>query len=143
MSASSRRTKMHYVGGCACGSLRYESKAAPLDAGYCHCRLCQTTSAAPALVFASFPVDAFRYMSGTPAIYISSPHGSREFCASCGTQIAYRDVDGAVTVDVNAASLDDPASVTPEYHIWCENRIPWFDTADDLPRYDRGKPNED
>jgi hypothetical protein len=25
-------------------------------------------------------------------------------------------------------------------HIWRESRIPWFEAADDLPRYDRAGP---
>ena len=128
-----------YEGGCACGALRYESKLAPTESGYCHCRLCQRSSAAPALAFASFPAHSFRYVTGTPALYASSHHGHREFCRECGTQIAYRDNGEAQTVDVNAASLDDPSIITPEYHIWCSSQIAWFDVADTLPRYPEGK----
>jgi hypothetical protein len=133
---------MKYVGGCCCGALRYECSSPPSECGYCHCRLCQRTSAAPALVFASFPVEDFRYSSGTPAIYCSSAHGNREFCSTCGTQITYRDVQGAISVDVNVGSLDDPSAVSPEYHIWCQSQIAWFDTADTLPRYDERKPDD-
>ncbi len=28
-------------GGCQCGAVRYEAKAASGDAYYCHCRMCQ------------------------------------------------------------------------------------------------------
>ena len=131
-----------FVGGCACGALRYESNSAPLDCGYCHCRLCQRTSAAPVLAFASFAVDDFRYSSGEPTIYYSSEHGTRELCPTCGTQIAFRDAEGAVTVDVNAVSLDDPSTITPKYHIWCSSRVPWFETADSLPRFSGHKPDD-
>lgn len=133
---------MKFVGGCCCGALRYESISPPLECGYCHCRLCQKTSAAPALVFASFAVNDFRYSDGGPTIYRSSETGNREFCRICGTQIAYRDAQQAKTVDVNAASLDDPAMVSPEYHIWCESQIAWFETSDSLPRYQKRKPDD-
>jgi len=133
---------MTYVGGCACGALRYESVSAPLESGYCHCRLCQRTSAAPVLVFASFSVAGFRYTNGAPTIYHSSEHGTRELCPTCGTQIAYREAEGADTVDVNAGSLDDPTTITPTHHIWCSSRIPWFETADSFPRFDEGKPDD-
>jgi hypothetical protein len=132
---------MKYVGGCCCGALRYESESPPLECGYCHCRLCQKTSAAPVLAFANFSVSAFQYSSGQPAIYLSSDHGSREFCSICGTQIAYREIDGADTIDVNVGSLDDPSLVSPEYHIWCQSRITWFEIEDSLPKYQKGKPN--
>ena len=131
---------MNYNGGCCCGALRYVSNLPPLECGYCHCVICQKTSAAPALVFASFPINEFRYTRGTPAIYHSSEHGNREFCSLCGTQIAFREADDAETVDVNVGSLDDPLMVSPEYHIWCQSRVSWFETADSLPEYQQGKP---
>lgn len=131
---------MSYVGGCCCGALRYESEAAPVECGYCHCLTCQKTSAAPVLVFASFPSSNFRYTNGEPTIYPSSTHGNREFCSLCGTQIAFREKEPCETVDVNVGSLDDPSTVSPEYHIWCQSRVSWFETADQLPEYQQGKP---
>jgi hypothetical protein len=122
-----------YHGGCLCGRVRYASDLAPVDAGYCHCRNCQR-SGAPVLAFCSFPAATFRYQAQPPRAFRSSGHGQREFCPSCGTQIAYRDDDG-LTVDVNLGSLDDPASVRPTHHVFTESRIAWFETADDLPRY--------
>ena len=83
---------------------------------------------------ASFPEKAFVYTLGSPASYRSSPGAVREFCPKCGTQIAFRE-DGAGTVDFNVASLDRPAALSPQYHIWTESRIPWFETADALPRH--------
>jgi hypothetical protein len=123
-----------YPGGCLCGRLRYAARGEPVDAAYCHCRLCQRSSGAPVLAWASFAVEAFQYLEGRPAVFRSSPKGQREFCGTCGTQIAFRGA-GASTVDLNVASLDDPAALAPQYHIWTASRIPWFDTADALPRY--------
>jgi hypothetical protein len=128
-------------GGCLCGALRYAPHASPLNAGYCHCRLCQRSSGAPVLAWVSFPADRFAYLTGEPKIFHSSPRGHREFCGSCGTQIAYRDAEPAATVDVNLATLDDPASVEPRCHIWTASRISWFDTADSLPRHAEGEPD--
>jgi len=122
-------------GGCLCGRLRFGSAEAPVDAGYCHCRICQRSTGAPVLAWAAFPKGAFRYAEGEPAIYRSSENAQREFCQRCGTQIAFRD-DGSPHVDVNIASLDAPESVAPRWHIWTGSRIPWFDCADDLPRYE-------
>ena len=134
---------MTYVGGCCCGALRYESDRPPVESGFCHCRICQRTTGAPVLAFASFPVVGFRYIGDDPTIYSSSQRGHRELCARCGTQIAYREAHGAVTIDVNAATLDDPSAITPQYHIWCESQVSWFDTVDSLPRYQQGKPSGD
>ncbi len=128
-------------GGCLCGSLRYASQVASLDAGYCHCRLCQRSSGAPVLAWVTYPADRFAYRKGEPKIFQSSPRGQREFCGTCGTQIAYREAEPSDTVDVNLATLDAPESVKPRCHIWTDSRISWFDTADRLPRYAEGEPD--
>jgi hypothetical protein len=128
-------------GGCLCGDLRYASHAPLLNAGYCHCRLCQRSSGAPVLAWVSFPANCFAYLKGEPKIFQSSPRGQREFCGTCGTQIAYREAEPTVTVDVNLATLDAPESVKPRCHIWTDSRISWFDTTDRLPRYAEGEPD--
>ncbi|MBS0376750.1 MAG: GFA family protein [Proteobacteria bacterium] len=124
-----------YLGGCACGALRFRASAPPIDAGYCHCRLCQRTTGAPVLAYASFPVGAFAYTTGKPARYASSDRGHREFCDRCGTQIAFRARPAPATVDVNVGALDEPARVPPRRHLWTASAIPWLNLADDLPRH--------
>ena len=129
-----------YEGGCLCGALRFSASAAPVATGYCHCTLCRRSTGAPVLAWASFPVAAFRYTKGRAAIYESSSRGHREFCSACGAQIAFRGSDHAETVDVNVASVDDPSELRPQCHIYFEDRIPWFDTDDALPRHPRAEP---
>ena len=130
-----------FRGGCLCESLRYAAENEPLDVGYCHCRICQRSTGAPVLVWASFPTQAFRYSRGKPALHRSSSHGQREFCARCGCQIAYRELDVPTSVDVNVASLDDPGLLKPRSHIFTESRIAWFDTSDALPRFPGAAPS--
>ena len=127
-------------GGCLCGALRYRIGAAPLDAGYCHCRLCQRSSGAPVLAWGSVPLASFTYTTGRPTIYQSSAWGQREFCAACGSQILYRELDVADTVEINLAGLDRPEAVVPKSHIWMSSKLPWLEIADDLPRYEREAP---
>ncbi len=122
-------------GGCLCGALRYRVDAAPRDTGYCHCTMCRRSTGAPVLAWASVSAAAFAYTKGRAAIYQSSSRGQREFCATCGAQICYRDQGSAETVEINTGCLDDPAAVPPRRHIYDADRIPWFETADDLPRY--------
>lgn len=123
------------TGGCLCGALRYTAAATPSTIGYCHCRLCQRSTGAPVLVFASVPFDSLTLNKGRPARYASSANGERWFCGQCGTQIAYCDKDNPSTVDINVGSLDHPESAPPRHHIFTASRITWFDTDDDLPRY--------
>jgi len=39
------------------------------------------------------------------------------------------------------ATLDEPEAVAPGFHIFRASRIAWFETADDLPRHDRFRPD--
>lgn len=48
-------------GGCLCGKLRFRVTAAPLDAGYCHCRMCQRNSGAPVVAWVTFPAASWFY----------------------------------------------------------------------------------
>jgi hypothetical protein len=122
-------------GGCLCGAVRYRVDAGDGDSGYCHCRMCQRSAGAPVLAWLTVPLARFKFTKGTPKIYHSSAHAQREFCPNCGTQLLFRD-DKGEKVDVNSATLDDPTLAPPRYHIWRTSRISWFETADDLPRFD-------
>lgn len=128
-------------GGCLCGSIRYRIHGDIIDAGYCHCRLCQRSSGAPVLAWLTLPVTGFAYTAGEPAVFHSSEHSQREFCDRCGSQLAFRRREAAQTVDVTLASLDDPEQVPPEYHIWRQSRIIWFETSDQLPRHEDSGPD--
>jgi hypothetical protein len=132
---------MPHTGGCLCGALRYRVTGAPIDAGYCHCTLCRRSSGAPVLAWATVPAGAFAWERGEPRAYRSSERGIRDFCASCGTQIVFRRPGAPATIDVTLGSLDDPAAILPEYHIWTRSRIAWLACADELPRYDDAGPD--
>lgn len=125
-----------HEGGCLCGQARFQVTGQAIDAGYCHCRMCQKNSGAPAVAWAIFPADSFRWIAGTPAIYASSARAERTFCASCGSYMVFTTKEAPAEVSVNTASLDDPSAFPPRMHIFVESRIPWFHTEDDLPRYE-------
>ena len=122
-------------GGCFCGAVRYRVEGAPLDAAYCHCRMCQRTTGAPVVAWGSWPRERFSWRGSEPRILRSSEQAVRRFCGECGTQVLFWTADAPALVDVNLATLDDPARIRPEYHIWTASRIPWFETADTLPRH--------
>jgi len=123
-------------GGCACGFVRYRADVRPTDPGYCHCQICRKTSGAPVVAFADVPVEAFHYIQGETALYRSSERGERRFCPRCGSTLEFRFTGGAV-VEIAIATLDHAAEFAPLSHHWHGSRLPWFDTADSLPRHDR------
>jgi hypothetical protein len=129
-------------GGCLCGSLRYSVCGQWIDAGYCHCRICQRSSGAPLVAWLTVPINAFRWTFGTAAYYQSSPLGKREFCNRCGTPILFSRIDKPATVDITIASLDHPETVAPQYHIWTASRIPWLADAHQLPCHAEAGPGD-
>jgi hypothetical protein len=74
---------------------------------------------------------------GQLAQYRSSPGVSRGFCAACGTSITYRREDRSEEVDVTVSSLDDPATMDPEAHIWVEDKLPWVVIGDGRAQFAR------
>jgi hypothetical protein len=128
------------AGGCLCGAVRYVVAAGEVrESGYCHCRTCQRQSGAPVVAWFAVPPERVRVMKGSPSVYRASDRANREFCAACGTYLFFREDDPAATLSVNTATLDEPALVPPNFHIWYESRIGWFETADRLPRHARGQ----
>ena len=129
--------------GCACGAIRYELRSAPFDAGWCHCRICQLVSGAPAMVFASVPAGDLVFSRGEGEVkrFDSSGFGYRLFCGACGTPLVIRVDHQPETVDFTVATLDDPDSFAPGFHIFRASRVAWFETTDDLPRHDRFRPD--
>ncbi len=127
-------------GGCLCGTIRYRVDGPVEESGYCHCRTCQKQSGAPVVAWFAVPRSQFAYVCGQPATYRASGKAAREFCSKCGTYMLFREDDPQATLGINTATLDEPALVPPTFHIWHESHISWFDTADGLPRFPRGKP---
>ena len=134
---------MGLTGGCMCGSVRYELKSDPFDAGWCHCRTCQLTSGAPAMVFASVPDGHLVWTKGKEKVrqVRSSSFGHRVFCGECGTPFLMRVDHQPETVDFSVATLDSPETVAPGFHIFWASRVYWFNPADKLPRHDRFRPD--
>lgn len=133
------RTLSASTGGCLCGAVRYEMQGTVTESGYCHCRTCQKQSGAPVVAWFAISPAGFRYISGTPKTFRASAAATREFCSNCGTYLVFREDDPSATLGVNTATLDNPALVPPDFHIWNESRISWFETSDTLPRHPKGK----
>jgi hypothetical protein len=124
-----------FEGGCLCGAVRYRAAAAPIRGVFCHCTMCRKHSGAPALGFVHFSAGAFEWTKGTPTRYQSSGFAQRGFCATCGSTLSmHEDVLGD-RVQITIGSLDDPARVRIDDHVWTAQRIPWFEIADDRPRF--------
>jgi hypothetical protein len=124
-----------FEGGCLCGAIRYRATAAPVRGVMCHCPQCRKHSGAPALAFVHFPVQSFTWLRGEPKRYQSSEFAQRGFCPTCGSTLSMHEEILADRMLVTVGSLDEPARVHIDDHVWTKDRVPWFDTTDKLPRF--------
>lgn len=132
-----------HEGGCHCGAVRFavdapsEGKAAPRTA-LCHCADCRRCAGAPVVGWTAVASSTFSVLQGTPAVYQSSEHAQRSFCAHCGTGLFY--INETVLpglVDVQTAAFDDPDAFPALAHIQTAEAIGWMNTAHDLPKFKR------
>lgn len=126
------------TGGCACGAIRYRIDGPAYDTGWCHCRLCQRSSGAPAMAFTTCALKDFVIEQGQDALGIVKlvNYGERGFCTRCGASLTIHVDYQKDEIDVACASLDDPEAVTPEFHIFINQKIGWVKHADGLPAYE-------
>lgn len=126
-----------FEGGCLCGAVRYRSTVAPVRGVMCHCEMCRKHSGAPALAFVHFPSDSFAWIGTQPAWYRSSAFADRSFCPRCGSTLGMREQVPADRVQVCIGSLDEPDRVRLDDHVWRRSRVAWFETSDELPRFEK------
>jgi hypothetical protein len=128
--SSERKTLL--TGGCQCGAVRYALYAAPTEIGVCHCRMCQKASGGPFGVFAVVNSGDFAWTRGRPASWQSSSRACRDFCATCGTPLAFRPLDRNA-IDVMAGSLDEPEKAAPSHEVGREGKLSWVAHLAGLP----------
>lgn len=127
-------------GRCHCGAIRYEMPQEVLHHALCHCSDCRRHAGAPMVGWAMVPAGQLR-VTGSPAVYRSSEHGRRHFCAQCGTGLFYVNEEMLPgMIDVQTGTLDNPDALPPQAQIQVAERIGWMRTAHELPSFERYPP---
>jgi hypothetical protein len=119
-------------GHCLCGQLRFEIHGDPQWVAYCHCASCRRHTGSPVTCFVNFRLETVSF-SGELSRFHSSPGVTRSHCARCGTPIAYETEKRPGEIDLYVNAFDSPESFPPQAHAHYEERVPWFETRDDLP----------
>ena len=125
------------TGGCMCGAVRFEATGAPLSTNYCHCTSCRKHTGAPVVTLVGYKIDQVKFTKGERKIYESSPGVGRAFCGQCGTPLTWEGDGGEFgpLVELLISTFDDPNAFAPQGHLHHAERISWFETTDNLPRY--------
>jgi hypothetical protein len=125
------------TGRCLCGAIEYRFEGAPKWVMHCHCESCRRAISAVVATYIGVRVDQFQYLKGDPAIYESSPGVKRYFCPTCGSPLAYASDRWPGEVHLFHGTLADPSQWPPTGHAYVGEQIPWFESNDHLPRYEK------
>jgi len=127
-------------GGCACGAVRYRLKSAPMFVHCCHCRDCQRQTGSAFVLNALIETDRIAVLSGAPtpvAVPTDSgqPHEIYR-CPACRTAVWSEYGGRAALRFVRVGTLDDPASLPPDVHIYTRSKLPWVTLPAGVPAFD-------
>ncbi|MCC3304940.1 GFA family protein [Sneathiella sp. HT1-7] len=126
-------------GGCACGDVRYKLQIPPLFVHCCHCRECQTHSGSAFVINALVETDRIDHFSGE-LVAISVPTNSGGphdiyHCVRCQTALWSDYGRRAGMRFLRVGTLDDPAKLPPDVHIFTRSKLPWVTLPEDVPAF--------
>ncbi|URK87038.1 GFA family protein [Rhizobium sp. RCAM05350] len=133
-----------FIGGCACGAIRYEISAEPIFMNECQCRDCQQRSGTGHGSYLTFPDRRDVKLEGEAREWeVAGDSGGikrHAFCPTCGSPVYLTFVAMPDFFTVHAASLDDPDWYKPQAVTYHVRGHAWDHLDPDLPKFDRMPP---
>jgi hypothetical protein len=126
-------------GGCSCGEVRYRLTSDPLFVHCCHCLNCQRQTGSAFVINLLIEVDRLEIVAGKPQpVEVPRDDGSAQEILRCPRcQTALYSLYGHPTVAfVRAGTLDEPASVAPDVHIFTRSKLPWVELPESVPAFE-------
>jgi hypothetical protein len=117
------------TGGCLCGDLRYEAKAAPRWMGFCYCADCRKASGSGFIPFMGFDASVL-IISGRWTVHrMTHADGRtavRNSCLVCGGLVFGGPWGESESYNIYAGSLDDPSHFKPTVAIFTRDAPAWL-----------------
>src|SRR6266508_3153506 len=125
-------------GGCACGAVRYRLISDPLFVHCCHCLNCQRQTGSAFVINVLIEADRVELLSGEP-LPVDVPRDKGEpqriwRCPICRVAV-FSQYTSPFMRFVSAGTLDDPASVARDVHIFTRSKQPWVTLPDSVPAF--------
>ncbi|WP_304218181.1 GFA family protein [Phenylobacterium aquaticum] len=122
-----------FEGGCACGAVRYRLTRRPMFVNCCHCRDCQRQCGAAFAINALIETAEIVVECGEIAPIRMPTDSGRVHdihrCTACGTAL-WSDYGGRPALRfVRVATLDDPAALVPDAHIFTRSKLSWVEVT--------------
>jgi hypothetical protein len=125
-------------GGCSCGAVRYRLTTDPLFVHCCHCLNCQRQTGSGFVVNVLIEAERVEIVGEAPAaVDVPRDDGSAQEifrCPDCQVAVYSRYGHPGVYF-IRAGTLDDPASVCPDVHIFARTKLPWVSLPEGVPSF--------
>ena len=125
-------------GGCTCRQVRYRMTSRPLFVHCCHCSWCQRETGTAFALNAMIEADRVALLAGAPEM-VDTPSASGRGqkiwrCPACRVAVwsTYSGAGDKVRF-VRVGTLDQPARLPPDIHIFTSTRQPWVMLPDGVP----------
>ena len=123
-------------GGCLCGAVRFEGRAARLDVVNCHCGQCRRFHGHHG-AYVTVGRDGFRLTAdGGLAWYDSSAKARRGFCRVCGSSLFWQG-NGHDEISIAAGAVDQPSGLRTTGHIYVADKADYYEITDGLKQSPR------
>ena len=126
-------------GGCACGAVRYRLASDPLFVHCCHCLNCQRQTGSAFVINLLIEADRVELLAGDPRpVDVPRDDGSVQTIFRCpACQVAVFSTYNRTEIRfVRGGTLDEPASITPDVHIFARSRLPWVEIPASQPAFE-------
>jgi hypothetical protein len=125
-------------GGCACGAVRYRLTSDPLFVHCCHCLNCQRQTGSAFVINVLIEADRVEVLEGEPQpVAVPRSGGKKQIwrCPICQIAVFSQYTRRQIRF-VRAGTLDDPAAVEPDVHIFTRSKLPWVTLPESVPAFD-------
>jgi len=130
MAASASDEAEYPAGGCQCGELRYELRAAPIAVWACHCSQCRKQSGSAFGLSMAVPLEALVFTKGEPAVWTRQAESGHVvdclFCSRCGSRIAHRRHEHQGRITLKPGTLDSINWFAPRAHYFTDDAPDWI-----------------
>ena len=126
-------------GGCSCGAVRYRLTSDPLFVHCCHCLNCQVQTGSAFVINLLIEADRVEPLAGNPQpVDVPRDDGSAQSIFRCpACQVAVFSTYTRPDIRfVRAGTLDIPADIAPDVHIFTRSKLPWVEVPDSQPAFE-------
>jgi len=129
-----------FVGGCACGNVRYRLTSGPMWVNCCHCHNCQKQTGSAFVINALIETDRIEITAGRFEITTVESGGGGVHdihrCADCRTAMWSDYGHRSWLRFVRVGTLDDPSTLAPGVHVFTNSKLPWVRLPDGVPFFE-------